>query len=375
MINIIIGGDICPMGRVQNLFIEGKANEIFNDLLKEIDSADLSIVNLECPLISQESPIVKAGPVLGADRRCIQGFVASKWNVLNLANNHSFDHGAMGLLETINTIKKADLKFVGAGLNINEARLPYIAEIKGKRIIIYSMAEREFSIADEKTPGANPLDVINFINAIELFKQDGIFIVFIHGGQENYLYPSPEMVRRCHFMIERGADAIICCHTHCPLPWEIYNDKPIIYGLGNLIFEAEGVAPDSWYKGYLAKLSIEERQVHFEAIPYLQSKECLGAKGMNEKERTIFTNEMQKKNVEIRNNEFLSYLWVEYCKQKKETYISGLYDYNKLVRIIKRILPSALSSKKAELKALHLVQCEIHQEILNTIFKILRQEE
>ena len=101
MINIIIGGDVCPIGKIEKEFAEGNAHEIFNDLSEDIESADLSIVNLECPLVSRESPIVKAGPVLGANVQCIKGFSAAKWNVLNLANNHSFDHGARGLQETI----------------------------------------------------------------------------------------------------------------------------------------------------------------------------------------------------------------------------------------------------------------------------------
>jgi hypothetical protein len=45
MTTIVIGGDICPIGRIKNAFIEGNADEIFHDLSDEIVSADLSIVN------------------------------------------------------------------------------------------------------------------------------------------------------------------------------------------------------------------------------------------------------------------------------------------------------------------------------------------
>ncbi|MDD5173237.1 MAG: CapA family protein, partial [Candidatus Omnitrophica bacterium] len=75
MIRILIGGDVCPMGRVQNAFIKGDADEIFHDLLEEITDADLSIVNLESPLVSKKTPIEKAGGiVLGASIKCINGF-------------------------------------------------------------------------------------------------------------------------------------------------------------------------------------------------------------------------------------------------------------------------------------------------------------
>ncbi len=57
------------------------------------------------------------------------------------------------------------------------------------------------------------------------------------------------MVKRCRFMVDMGADAVVCSHTHCPLPWEMYCDRPIVYGLGNLVFENSGERPDSWFQG------------------------------------------------------------------------------------------------------------------------------
>jgi poly-gamma-glutamate synthesis protein (capsule biosynthesis protein) len=370
MIRIVIGGDICPMGRIQNAFIEGNADQIFHDLLEEIASAGLSVVNLECPLVSKETPIEKAGgTILGARINCINGFVASNWNVLNLANNHSFDHGARGLQETIQAIEGAGLAYVGAGSNIEEAQKPFIKEINGERVVIYSMAEREFSIADEKTPGANPLDLINFVNAIRQHKQQGIFIVLVHGGKENYPYPSPEMVRRCRFMVDMGADAVICCHAHCPLPWEIYADRPIVYGLGNLIFEALGQEQDDWYVGYLARLSIEDEQVHLEVIPYFQSHVHLGAKKMDEKARKRFFNEMERKNNEVKDSVFLEDRWLKYCRQQRAQYLEELFGYNRLMSKARNLLLRTLHSKKEVLNALLLTQCETHKEILNTIFK------
>lgn len=369
MISILIGGDVYPMGKVQNAFIDGNAPEIFHDLLGEIASADLSIVNLESPLVSRQTPIVKSGPVLGASIKSIQGFVAAKWNVLNLANNHSFDHGASGLRETIDTIKGEGLSVVGAGLNIKDAQTPFIKEINDERVVIYSMAEQEFSIGDENTPGANPLDLINFVEAIRLHKQDGIFIVLLHGGKESYPYPTPEMVKRCRFMIDMGADAVICCHTHCPLPWEIYADRPIVYGLGNLVFEALREPPDAWNEGYLARLTIENRQVRLEVIPYLQSKPHVGAKKMSKNEHNIFFDKMQKRNVNVKDGAFLKDQWIKYCRQKKDLYLSMLFAYNRPMRKLQKLLLPTLHSREALLRALLLVQCETHQEVLNTIFE------
>lgn len=378
MVNILIGGDICPMGRIQNAFIEGKAYQIFNDLLEDIASADLSIANLECPLIISETPIIKPGSpgsILGADSRCIRGFVASNWDVLNFANNHSFDHGAIGLIETIKTIKGAGLEVVGAGENLKEAQKPFVKEINGERIVIYAMAEREYSIADEKTPGANPLDLINFVNAVRLYKQEGIFIVLIHGGKEYYPYPSPEMVRRCRFMVDMGADAVICCHTHLPLPWEIYADRPIVYGLGNLVFEARKVVEDGWFQGYLVKLTIEERQSYLEIIPYFQSQTGKGTVKMHEPARMHFLDEMQRKNAQLKDIDFLQDQWTKHCQQQKEAYLVQLFGYNRYMKKVRNLLLRRLHSKKEVLRALHLAQCETHRESLNRIFRCERNGE
>jgi poly-gamma-glutamate synthesis protein (capsule biosynthesis protein) len=376
MIRILFGGDVCPMGRIQEAFVEGSPEDIFHDLLEEINASDLSIVNLECPFVSKETPIDKAGGViLGANARCIRGFAAAKWRVLNLANNHSFDHGAKGLRETIQTIKEAGLGYVGAGENIDEAQTPLVKEIDCERVVIYAMAENEYSIADEKMPGANPLDLINCVNAIRRYKQGGIFIIILHGGKEHYPYPTPEMVRRCRFMVDMGADAVICCHAHCPLPWEIYADRPIVYGLGNLVFESSRAMPDSWYEGYLAALTIEDRGVALEIIPYFQSQGGLGARKMDEGAQERFLDEMKRRNAQTSDPVFLQNRWAEFCSREKKTYLTELFGYNRYMRKMSRLLIRTLHSRKEVLTALHLCQCETHREVLNTLFKHERKTE
>jgi poly-gamma-glutamate capsule biosynthesis protein CapA/YwtB (metallophosphatase superfamily) len=374
MISVLIGGDVCPMGKIQDSFIRGDTNEIFHDLADEIASADLSVVNLECPLVSRRTPISKAGPVLTSSTNCIEGFKVAKWDVLNLANNHSYDHGAEGLRDTLNAIEKAGLHAVGAGFNAEDANIPYVTKLKDQRIVVYSMAEREFSFADEKNAGANPLDLINFVSAIQLYKQHGIFIVLIHGGKEFYSYPTPEMIRRCHFMVDMGAAAVICCHTHCPLPWELYAGRPIVYGLGNLVFETAREQPEDWYKGYLAKLTFNAEQVGFEAIPYFQSQKQLGARKMSKIAQEHFFTEMQNRNIQIQDRKFIENQWAKYCREHEDTYLSRLFAYNQLIGRLRKVLFPILHSERSILRALLLVQCETHREILDRIFREKREK-
>ena len=175
-------------------------------------------------------------------------------------------------------------------------------------------------------------------------------------------------------MIDMGADAVICCHAHCPLPWEIHSNRPIIYGMGNLIFEAFGQEPDAWYQGYMARLTVENGQVRFEAIPYFQSQTHTGVKKMNEDARKSFFSEMGEKNDRLKNSAFLEGQWAKYCREQKDTHLAMLFGYNKIMVRMKTLLLRTLHSKTNRLCALNLVQCETHHEILNSIFKDERGE-
>ena len=91
MIKIVIGGDVCPVGRNLPLFEKGDARALMNDILGDFAQADLSIVNLECPLIREDSPTDKIGPNLGVAGTCVNGLQAVGVDVVGLANNHIID--------------------------------------------------------------------------------------------------------------------------------------------------------------------------------------------------------------------------------------------------------------------------------------------
>ena len=76
MTSIVIGGDTCPINRSQDPLRRGDARSVFTDLLEEFGGADLSIVNLECPLVASPTPVDKVGPVLGSSPESVCGIRA-----------------------------------------------------------------------------------------------------------------------------------------------------------------------------------------------------------------------------------------------------------------------------------------------------------
>jgi hypothetical protein len=98
---ILIGGDVFPSGRAIPFFEQGDARAIFNDIVPEFEAADLSIINLECPLVDEGRPIRKIGPHLSASPACADAIKNAGIDVVNLANNHNAisgnDSGYSGL--------------------------------------------------------------------------------------------------------------------------------------------------------------------------------------------------------------------------------------------------------------------------------------
>jgi len=369
---IIIGGDVCPIGCNKELFKRGDALTIFKDLLIDIQTADLSIVNLECPLINQTSPIYKYGPILGVESECVRGIKNSKITLLNLANNHIFDHGTKGLKSTLDVCNEMGIDTVGAGEDIEKARRIYIKLINGIRVAVLGACEHEFSIATTKSYGANPLDLIDYVNTVNANKKlFDYLIVLFHGGNENYPYPNPELKKVCHFLVDMGANAVIVQHTHCPGGYEIYNNSYIIYGQGNLIFDWPN-RDETWYHGFLVKLIIYgKRRSEIELIPYTQSKPEVGARRLYKADEQNFFNALKHRSDNILDDEFIENNWTKFCEEKKNFYLSKLLGHNPLITTLnkKGHIVRYLYFKRSLAALYNVYHTESHRQILKTIFK------
>lgn len=375
--NIIIGGDICPIGHNKNLFEAGDAKHIFNDLLSEFERADFSIVNLECPFIDVETPIFKHGPVLGVNSKCIKGIKNASIDLVNLANNHIMDHGAQGLRHTLEVCKKFGIGTVGAGRNIDQARQLYTKVLNGIRIAILGLAEHEFSIASRDSHGANPIDIIDYVRNVRSNKKDfDYLIVLLHGGNENYPYPSPQIIKLCHFLVEMGANAVIVQHTHCPGSYERYGNANIVYGQGNLIFDFPNRG-EEWYKGFLLKLIIlENLNAEMELIPYVQSGSQPGAHRMDKADEKAFLECLKYRSANILDDAFVELEWAKFCEAKKNLYLSKLLGHNPIVSRLNRKghILKYLYFKKSLGGTYNVFRTESHRYVLETIFEKLRAD-
>ena len=370
MISVLIGGDVCPVGKNLLYCRCGDAESLFNGLLSDFHEADLSIVNLECPMINESAPIMKTGAILGVPSDCINGLQEAGIDVVNLANNHIMDHGLSGLNNTLEVCASAGISTVGAGENLEAARQIVINKIGQIRIGILAVAEHEFSIATYNSCGANPLDLADYVRNVKNRRDDFDYLILLfHGGNEHYPYPSPRLKDTCQFLVEMGANAVCVQHTHCPGCYEEYQGSHIIYGQGNLIFDRPN-RDKAFYEGFLVKLSIsDDLSSTISIIPYLQSFSQPGARRMKKEEEQLFLQKLKERSSAITDDAFIRAQWVQFCNSKKYAYMSGIFGHNLFLKklISKGLLPKLFFTRESITRLKNIISCEAHREVIETI--------
>jgi poly-gamma-glutamate synthesis protein (capsule biosynthesis protein) len=339
----------------------------FADVAHCLGNADLSIVNLECPLTNHESGLTKSGPVLSADPRCAQGIRAIGFDIVALANNHVMDKGETGLADTLAACRQTGLRTVGAGTNLHEASRTLFAEVKGHRVAILAMAEHEFSIATENYGGAWPLDPIaNYHQIRDAREQSDLVLVLLHGGNEFYPLPRPGLVSTCRYFVDVGANAVVCQHSHVASGFEMYRGAPIVYGTGNFLFDWKGALPQAWYQGYLVELEVASegvRDVRF--LPYTQSAGHPGVRGMSTEAARDFLSVIDGYSRVIADEGELHRSWEEFCRSKRAQYLSTVLCLTRVERRLLRIgiWPFWRANRQGILEMLNLFTCESHREV------------
>lgn len=372
--SIVIGADLVPTKSNVELFEKGDIDTLIGSELKDIIlNADYRIFNLEIPLTDESNPIKKCGPNLIAPTKCISAYETMNINLLTLANNHILDQGKKGLDSSIETLKNAGISYVGVGDSIKDASKPKIFSCNGKKIGIYACVEHEFTIATDKDSGANPIDLLETPDHIvELKKQCDYVIVLYHGGKEQYRYPSPNLQKTCRKLVEKGANLVICQHSHCIGCKEEYLQGTIVYGQGNFIFDDE--ENEYWQTSLLIMLS-SDFEVKY--IPLKKTGNVVRlAKGDEAKN---ILEQFYLRSEEILDSEKVYQHYSELAEQYKNHYLLSLMKIKRglLYRIInkltkglieKNIINKAFNSMyRYELE--NYVECEAHRELLLNILK------
>jgi hypothetical protein len=365
-INIILTGDFCPILRIEQLAVNNQPNLVFNDMLTEFRSSDYNIIDLECPLVEEGVMINKTGPHLKASPETIKLLKFAGIDLVAMANNHIRDYGSEGMLKTKDLCHEHRIGTVGVGKNLEEARNPYEATIKGLIVKVLNLTENEWSTTRGDEPGSNPLDLIkNYHDIRKARNESDIVIVIFHGGNEFYELPSPRIKETLHFFADAGASAVISHHTHVSSGYEVHNGVPIFYSLGNFCYDSAERKDNKWFYGYAVRL-IFSQKTEFEIIPFVQNIKEPGVHKLYGSEKDNFIDRINALNEIISNDKLLDKHFSMYCEENAFRYDLLFEPYrNKILASLKKrgLIPSLLSIRRKRV-LLDIVRCEAHRDIL-----------
>ena len=364
---ILIGADIVPTLSNQQYFEEEQMEKIVDSRLFELlKKADYRVFNLEVPLTDKSMPIEKAGPNLIASVKSAVGLKQLGINFLTLANNHILDQGEQGLWSTMEQLDKNKISYAGVGHTYAEAAKSHIVEMEGKKIGFYCCAEHEFSIVSAKQAGANPFDPLESLDHIVALRAQCDYVICLyHGGKEHYRYPSPNLQKTCRKIVEKGADLVICQHTHCIGCEEKWQEGTIVYGQGNFLFDHS--ESEFWQTSVLVSVDTNTKKIEY--IPL--RKNGKGVRLAVEDDATKILTEMMQRSEEIKKEDFIEKQYRAFALQIRELYLKtgdpiatsfAFRVVNKLLR--HKLMPWYLDRKlkKNRRFLINFVECEAHRE-------------
>lgn len=215
-----------------------------------LSDADITHVSNES---SFKEGCTYSNTVLCSDPRFIETLKASGVDLVELTGNHNNDVGSQYNTESINQYHGLGWNTFGGGLNKQEAAQGYVTDAEGTRLAFlgynYADSPNGGAIAGTSTAGANSFDFNKIENDIKSAKQNADYVIVDVQFWECYAYPDGYVeFPECDVPIgdqkpvfrkiaELGANMVVGTQAHQPQTYELYNNTPIYYGLGNLYFD------------------------------------------------------------------------------------------------------------------------------------------
>jgi len=241
-ISLVAVGDISYSRGVERTI--KKQNDINYPFLKIKDylkNADLVFGNLETP-ITPGREILDGEMIFRSNPGTEQALKEANFSILSLANNHTPNFGEQGLKDTFTYLQNADIKYVGAGENEEEAYRPVYIEKGGIKFAFLGYSDAGLVPilyeAGDNHAGTAFMRSDKMVKAIKEAKQKANFIIIsMHAGKEYTDEPNNLQINFAHLAIDSGADLVIGHHPHTVQTMEKYKDKYIFYSLGNFVFD------------------------------------------------------------------------------------------------------------------------------------------
>ncbi len=241
-VSLIAAGDTVVHNDVANYAKKGDGTYDFKPFFSEIkdvvSSYDLAYYNQETTLGGKDLGYTYY-PTFNTPDEFGLAMIDTGFNMVSLANNHSFDRGEKAVINSVNFWGKYE-NIMTSGMNIsNEEKENY--SIMEKNGIRYALLSYTYGLNGFKLPSGKEY-LVN-VYSDEAAKDDietlkgkvDVIIVAMHWGVEYTLKPTDQQKEQAKYLASLGADIVIGNHPHCIEPVEWIDDTLVMYSLGNLI--------------------------------------------------------------------------------------------------------------------------------------------
>lgn len=233
---------IMPKYDERNKGIYGILSE---DTVKVMTDTDIMVINSEFTISDRGEKMPNKYYTFRASPKRIPIYNEMGADLLTLANNHVYDFGKDAFYDMLDSLNEYKIPYIGAGKNIDEAKKPYYFVLNGYKIAFINATRAEKYIltpeATENDGGVfrcyDPEPLKELISEVK--KGSDYVITLIHWGKEDSHELEQVQIDTSKIYIDAGADVIVGTHAHVLQGIDYYNHKPIIYNLGDFIFNDE----------------------------------------------------------------------------------------------------------------------------------------
>ncbi|KHF78717.1 Mur ligase middle region [Acinetobacter sp. neg1] len=212
---------------------------------------EINIANFEAVFnLDENSPLTdKKAFILGAQpKQTLAEFKRIHLNTLCLANNHLKDYGEPSLTHTLELLDQAEINFIGAGSDQQQAHQCLQIHNEQQSIAIFNgywhrqTAYQQYDFyALGRSAGVASINAILFEQIMQYrlqYPQHKI-IVICHWGID-FKSTHSEQEKLAQVLTQIGADLVIGHGAHTIQPIQRMNHKPVIFGIGNGVFNSNG---------------------------------------------------------------------------------------------------------------------------------------
>lgn len=230
-------------------YMEAQPNGILDcfsaELLEEMQRADVMLMNNEFAYAEEGRGAALQGKAytFRAEPEKVELLSVFGADVVTLANNHVYDYGEIGLLDTMDCLNEAGMPYLGAGENFEEASKILYYVLNGRKVAIVSATQIERTKQYTKEATATECGVFKMLNpekflqVIEEAEANSDYVIaVVHWGTEGNLMPEASQQKLARQFVDAGVDAIIGGHPHRLQGVCYVEDVPVAYSLGNFWF-------------------------------------------------------------------------------------------------------------------------------------------